>query len=72
LQQPDLSSKLGKDGQLTTEEHQRRMDMRLCLFCGRLGHTARDCSKSASCAAKGRVATVAPEAKQEATTEAKN
>jgi hypothetical protein len=71
-QQPDLSSKLGKDGKLTTEERQRRMDMRLCLFCGGPGHTARDCSKSTSRAAKGRVATVAPEAKQEVATEAKN
>jgi hypothetical protein len=47
------------------------MDMRLCLFCGGPGHTAQDCSKSTSRTAKGRVATVAPEAKQEASIEAK-
>jgi hypothetical protein len=33
-QQPDLSLKLDKDSKLMAEERQRRMDMRLCLFCG--------------------------------------
>jgi hypothetical protein len=68
---PDLNTKLGKDGKLTAEERQRRLDKKLCLFCGGPGHTARDCTKSTSCAAKGRAATVTPETKQEASSEAK-
>jgi hypothetical protein len=68
---PDLTSKLGKDGKLTSEERQRRLDKKLCLFCGGPGHTARDCTKSTSRAAKGRAATVAPETKPEASDEAK-
>ena len=31
---PDLSSKLGKDGKLTPQERQCRLDKNLCLFCG--------------------------------------
>jgi hypothetical protein len=74
---PDLSSKLGKDGKLTAEERKRRMDNRLCLFCGGPGHSARDCNKSTSRAAKARAATAStatsktPEAKPVASTEAK-
>jgi len=71
LKAPDLNTKLGKDGKLTAEEHQRRLDKKLCLFCGGPGHTARDCTKSTSRAAKGRAATVTPETKQEASSEAK-
>jgi hypothetical protein len=67
----DLTSKLGKDGKLTTEECQRCLDKKLCLFCGGPGHTAQDCTKSTSRAAKGRAATVAPETKLEASDEAK-
>jgi len=68
---PDLNTKLGKDGNLTAEEHQRCLDKKLCLFCGGPGHSARDCTKSTSRAAKGCAATVTPEAKQEASSEAK-
>jgi len=68
---PDLNTKLGKDGKLMAEERQRHLDKKLCLFCGRPGHSARDCTKSTSCAAKGRAATVTPETKQEASSEAK-
>ena len=38
---PDLSSKLGKDGKLTPQERQHRMDNKLCLFCGNSGHQAK-------------------------------
>ncbi|KAG2159483.1 uncharacterized protein EDB93DRAFT_1099840 [Suillus bovinus] len=69
---PDLMSKLGKDGKLTSEERQRCMEKKLCLFCGRPGHTAQDCLKSTSCAAKGRASTVTPEAKPEVSEETKN
>jgi len=51
---PDLSSKLGKDGKLTPQEHQRRLDNKLCLFCGTAGHVAKDCPKSSSASAKAR------------------
>ena len=33
----DLIGKLGKDGKLTPQERQRRMDNSLCLFCGKPG-----------------------------------
>jgi len=68
---PDLNTKLGKDGKLMAEERQRRLVKKLCLFCGGPGHTARDCTKLTSRAAKGRAATVTPETKQEASSEAK-
>ena len=49
----DLSSKLGKDGKLTHQERQRCFDQNICLFCGKGGHVAKDCSKATSSAAKG-------------------
>jgi len=67
----DLNTKLGKDGKLMAEERQRCLDKKLCLFCGGPGHTAQDCTKSTSCAAKGRAAMVTPETKQEASSKAK-
>ena len=42
---PDLTGKLGKDGKLTPQEHQCRMDNSLCLFCGKTGHIAKACLK---------------------------
>ena len=47
----DLTGKLGKDGKLTLQEHQRCMDNSLCLFCGKTGHTAKDCPKPVAVAA---------------------
>ncbi|KAG1756184.1 uncharacterized protein EDB91DRAFT_1241281 [Suillus paluster] len=66
---PDLTAKFGKDGRLTAEERQRRLDGKFCLFCGGPGHTTRDCNKSSSRAAKARAATISPEPKQEVPTE---
>ena len=43
---PDLMDKLGKDGKLTTQEHQRRLDNELCLLCGKSGHMVCNCPKS--------------------------
>jgi hypothetical protein len=68
---PDLNTKLGKDGKLMAEEHQRHFNKKLCLFCGGPGHSAQDCTKLTSRAAKGRAATVTPETKQGASSEAK-
>jgi len=67
----DLNTKLGKDRKLMAEECQRHFDKKLCLFCGGPGHSAQDCTKSTSCTAKGCAATVTPETKQEASSEAK-
>src|ERR1700723_1599419 len=52
----DLGEKLGQDGKLTPAERSRRFANNLCLFCGGVGHTAKDCSKAAK--AKGRAAQV--------------
>ena len=49
---PDLTRKLGKDGKLTPQEHQRRMDNSLCLFCGKIGHIAKEFPKSMAIAAR--------------------
>jgi hypothetical protein len=67
----NLNTKLGKDGKLMAKEHQRHFDKKLCLFCGGPGHSARDCTKLTSHAAKGRAAMVTPETKQEASSKAK-
>ena len=60
----DLSSKLGPDGKLTSEEKQRRIDKGLCLVCGDRGHMAKECPKSknanTSTKPKGRAAKVDP------------
>jgi hypothetical protein len=49
-----ISDKLGKDGKLTPAERQRRFDNNLCLFCGGVGHGAKDCPKSSSSASKAK------------------
>ena len=49
-----FSDKLGKDGKLTQQERQRRFDNNLCMFCGGVGHTAKDCNKATSSAAKAK------------------
>ena len=49
-----LADKLGKDGKLTKEERQRRYDNNLCMFCGGVGHTAGNCNKASSFAAKAK------------------
>lgn len=49
-----ISDKLGKDGKLTPQERQRRFDNNLCMFCGGVGHTAGNCTKSSSSAAKAK------------------
>ena len=52
----DLTGKLGKDGKLTPQEHQRHMDNSLCLFCGKTGHIAKECLKSSAIAARAHAA----------------
>ncbi|KIO09187.1 hypothetical protein M404DRAFT_22375, partial [Pisolithus tinctorius Marx 270] len=53
----NIAHLLGKDGKLTSAERQRRMKNNLCLFCGEAGHSAKDCPKSTSRAAKACAAT---------------
>ncbi|KIN94065.1 hypothetical protein M404DRAFT_35443 [Pisolithus tinctorius Marx 270] len=53
----DIAHLLGKDGKLTSAECQHRMKNNLCLFCGKAGHSAKDCPKSTSCTAKAHAAT---------------
>ena len=48
---PDLTRKLGKDGKLTPQECQCRMDNSLCLFCGKTRHIAKECPKLLATAA---------------------
>ena len=49
---PDLSSKLGKDGKLMQAEQQRHFEQNLCLFCSKTGHITKECSKATSSTAK--------------------
>ena len=49
---PDLTRKLGKDGKLTPQEHQRHMDNSLCLFCRKTRHIAKECPRSSANAAQ--------------------
>ena len=49
---PDLSLKLRKDSKLTQAERQCRFEQNLCLFCGKTGHIAKECSKATSATAK--------------------
>ena len=53
---PNLTGKLGKDGKLTPQEHQSRMDNSLCLFCRKTGQIAKDCPNSLAIAARARAA----------------
>ncbi|KAF8833353.1 hypothetical protein BDN67DRAFT_1017655 [Paxillus ammoniavirescens] len=54
--QSDLSSKLRKDGHLTSEERKCHFNLKLCMFCGAAGHMAKDCRKSSSNVSKARAA----------------
>jgi len=38
-----IANLLGPDGKLTAEECKRRLDNKLCLLCGKLGHMVSDC-----------------------------
>ncbi|KAG6330221.1 hypothetical protein ID866_8868 [Astraeus odoratus] len=49
---PDLSGVLGKDGKLIAMECLCHIKNLLCLFCGLPGHSAKDCPRSMSHAAK--------------------
>src|ERR1700723_4716495 len=60
---PDLSNKLSKDGKLTQAECTRQFNNNLCLFCGGVGHTAKECPKSSSSATKAKARSAHPSPK---------
>ena len=68
---PEITSKLGKDGKLTPQECQHCLDNSLCLFCAKLGHIAKDCSKTSSSAAKACATTTEEDSVITSDTEAK-
>jgi len=41
----DLSDKLGRDGKLNSNEHKRRIDNNLCLYCGSKDHKIDGCPR---------------------------
>src|SRR3984957_3340159 len=49
---PNLSDKLSKDGKLTQAKCTCQFNNNLCLFCGGVWHTAKECFKSSSSATK--------------------
>jgi hypothetical protein len=49
---PDLSDKLRKDDKLISAEQAHHFANNLCLFCGGVRCTAKECLKSSSSAAK--------------------
>ena len=51
---PDHPFKLGKDGTLTQQEQQWKMDSNLCLFCSKGSHVAHKCPKLTSSSSKAK------------------
>jgi len=41
----DLSNKLGRDGKLNSNEHKRRINNKLCLYCGSKDHKVDGCPR---------------------------
>jgi hypothetical protein len=68
---PHLADKLGQDGKLTPAERKRRMDNKLCMFCGGVGHMAKECRRASSSAAKARAATLVDPAPSDASSSEK-
>ena len=46
----DLNDKIGKDGKLTTAQRACQFANDLCLFCGGVGHTIKECPRTSSSA----------------------
>ena len=66
----DLAPKLGADGRLSKQEREHCIDQKLCLFCSKPGHMAKDCNKAA--AVKAYTASVTKDKPNSAATESKN
>jgi hypothetical protein len=45
---PNISDKLGKDGKLKGNKWEHCIKEGLCLYCGKPGHVAADCNKTAA------------------------
>jgi hypothetical protein len=54
LKKLDLGDRLSKDGKLTTTERSCWFTNNLCLFCGGVKNTARECPKSSSSTMKAK------------------
>ena len=65
----DLAPKLGADRRLTQKERQYRIDQKLCLFCGKPGHMAKDYNKAS--ATKAHAASVTKDKPSSTATESK-
>ena len=63
---PAYSDKL-KNGKLTPQECQRRMDNELCLYCGETGHKAGNCNKQSSSSSKDKARAAKVEEKETST-----
>src|SRR5271168_90065 len=63
---PAYSDKL-KNGKLTPQERQRRMDNELCLYCGETGHKAGNCNKQISSSSKAKARAAKVEEKETST-----
>ena len=65
----DLNDKIGKDGKLTAAEWAQHFANNLCLFCGGVKHTIKECPWTSSSAtkAKGRAAKAQPKTKSNST-----
>ena len=65
----DLNDKIGKVGKLTTAERARQFANNLCLFCGGVGHTMKECPRTSSFATKvkGRAVKAQPKTKSDST-----
>ncbi|KIM71229.1 hypothetical protein PILCRDRAFT_17257 [Piloderma croceum F 1598] len=68
----DLGDKLRKDGKLTSAERACHFANNLCLFCGGVGHTAKECLKSSSSAAKAKGRATKAKSNKPETTPAKD
>jgi hypothetical protein len=54
---PHYGAHLTKEGKLTPEEKQRRIDAGACFYCGDVGHLTNQCSKKAQARARAEIST---------------
>ena len=59
-----ISNKLGKDSELSAEEHQKCFNNDLRLYCGGTGHRTTDCKEAAASTSKAKACTAAVKEKE--------
>ena len=59
-----ISNKLGKDGKLSAEEHQRHFNNNLCLYYGGTGHKTANSKKAAALTSKAKACMAAVKEKE--------